>query len=330
MRIMNKEELKEQIDRIIENPDIVDWVKTEKILELFDEEEDVNVKTVPVEEKLYEVMTYMDCEGNKKSRYSDGRYKVHPDATLLNHTAKQCEDAGDKIWAVKRLSDNEIFTVGETISSRATGDSIEIDNFHINKSNNVVYANPKEKSTYWMHISNWQKIEESVEEPKLREITIKFIATDSEWEEKIDEFRKLVGDHNPEIEGIEYYHKGKPEQKVPEPEELPVLLVTEDGVSITDPQQDTWLLYPRIGWDMRDEVLAEDVVKVYLTPNSQWKVFSSLNARMEYISKHKPILSCRDIYVMGEASQVWFALGAMTRKDLYNSIEHLAKEKLKQ
>ena len=55
----------------------------------------------------------MDEVGNTLTKYSDGRYKVHPDAT--GYTADDCEKAGYKIRTVQRVSDKEVFSIGDVV-----------------------------------------------------------------------------------------------------------------------------------------------------------------------------------------------------------------------
>ena len=68
-------------------------------------------------EKEYKVLAYRDSVGNTLTLYSDGKYKVHPDAYILAFNESECLSEGFVINSIQRVYDNEVFSVGDIIET---------------------------------------------------------------------------------------------------------------------------------------------------------------------------------------------------------------------
>lgn len=61
-----------------------------------------------------------------------------------------------EIYQVKRLSDDTVWMLGDTICHKSTPYRIVIDNFHISEEG-AMFANPDNNSALYFHLNNWKK-----------------------------------------------------------------------------------------------------------------------------------------------------------------------------
>lgn len=288
---MDKIRLKKLITDIVQDGEISkrsSATTAASIMELiYDYENQKSIKEEPVQDKGYQILAYKDSAGNVKSKYSKG-YQIHPDATVW--TSEKCEKAGDKIHTIKRLPDNEIFTIGDTVGTIYNTsiikdlviESIELDD----KVSGGVALRGQGITTALL-------IAKQVEVEKDKPVVVLV--------HKNGKRATLNANNNYYTVQNEYHHipvwliesdsNWSPVQK-----EGKVLCVTEDGKSITDPKEELWLLYNDTPFNnIQNNILAENVRKMYMTTDSKWMSFSTLKARNEWLEYNKPCLSQKEV-----------------------------------
>ena len=93
-----------------------------------------------VVEKEYEILSLCSSDGNISDRYKDGKVMWTTDDSPKFYDIENILNKGEHtIHSVKRLSDNEIFTVGDKVFSDFTNDGLQyIHSFSLRDSNSIV------------------------------------------------------------------------------------------------------------------------------------------------------------------------------------------------
>lgn len=242
-----------------------------------------------VEEKTYEVTQYKTDRGIwiYRPQNSDDRYRryylddmddtVNTEEFMLQYPEKY------KIWQVKRLSDNSIWTVGDSVTMGSESPYV-IEKIEIQSSwNGGIKVTTSGPSTAIEYLKHYQKlIQDKVEVEQDYELIVKCRMASQAWEKLVGEIDDIIGTD----QGKVYVQPSAPVQEVKK-----VLLRTEDGVDITDECQIVYAVYPDNNYelDMTTAANAGNITK------SIGKWFSTWDDRNEWIEYNKPYLSQKEV-----------------------------------
>jgi len=220
---------------------------------------------VPAKEKLYHIESYVTKQGVWFYSPAVTATPEYPNY-CLNYVDSSTRITGPyatenpkeyKIHSVKRLSDGEVFKIGDTITdSRYETREIEIENFQLGLYGDM-WANEKWERGQ-RSIQYWKKVEHS-KQKRYVNVKLEVYMTDPEFESYMND---LSNDQR--TLSAQEYKKDAPVQ------EGNVLLVTEDGVAIKDPNQKLWTVDIE-DWELDDTAIA----KHYDYYEDHWKWFST-------------------------------------------------------
>lgn len=212
--------------------------------------------------------TYFCLQPNGKfvtEDYPSEEFDLHDD--LLNNKLGKPYS----IHSVRRLSDGEVFSIGDQIG--------------------------------WGDIGNYRTTLLSFRINTNREGRLEFEYQVTEKTRSFCDFIDAVRLHKNHI-----------------PPPKPVLFTTEDGKEIFDKDQKVYWLLTKGTWEQNTETAD----KYYKNHNEDWKVFSSEDARLDYILNHKPCLSVNDIFVITHTN----GIGTNLTADEIAELWILAKKRL--
>ena len=249
----------------------------------------------PVEE--YEILsikykgdTSEDCVYTRNDEYWN-RKEGYVDDYIMQKRIK--ENAVD-ILSVKRLSDNEIFSIGDSIRQKGCTDiaktikALEISDQYMG--NIKVQTNV----AGCLGIAQIEKCKKQEEKEQEYSLTLNVKLKPSVWKYWVGEFEKITG--HP-VEVLPVLLELEKDNKTESPK---VLLTTEDGVDIVDPEQ---IIY-EVNTANNYLRFKRKAVATQGTSHKYCKKFSSPEARDVYIENHKPVLCKNDLMPWYDGSSI--------------------------
>lgn len=278
---MDKIRLKKLITDIVQDGEISkrsSATTAASIMELiYDYEKQKSIKEEPVQDKGYQILAYKDSAGNVKSKYSKG-YQVHPDATVW--TSEKCEKAGDKIHTIKRLADNEIFTIGDTVSTTFNSPAVKLLRIESIELDDKVSGGVALRG---QGITTALLIAKHVEVEKDKPVVVLVHKNGKKATLNADNnYYTVENEHHPvPVWLIESDSNWGPVQEK-------VICITEDGEAITNPGQELYIVHD-FTWNTA--IISANNYPQY----KDWKLFSTPETRTEWIEYNKPCISQKEI-----------------------------------